>query len=78
MNDQTTQPQADTAINLADLQNILVVLDLASSRGAFRGTELEPVGQLYNKFKRFVDAAAAQQTAADPAAAEQTAEVTNG
>ena len=76
MNDQTTQ--ADTAINLADLQNILVVLDLASSRGAFRGTELEPVGQLYNKFKRFVDAAAAQQTAADPAAAEQTAEVTNG
>lgn len=78
MNDQTTQPQADAAINLADLQNILVVLDLASSRGAFRGPELEPVGQLYNKFKRFVDAAAAQQTAADPAAAEQTAEVTNG
>ena len=78
MNDQTTQPQADAAINLADLQNILVVLDLASSRGAFRGPELEPVGQLYNKFKRFVDAAAAQQPAADPAAAEQPTEVTNG
>ena len=78
MNDQTTQPQADAAINLADLQNILVVLDLASSRGAFRGPELEPVGQLYNKFKRFVDAAAAQQTAADPTATEQPSEVTNG
>ena len=78
MNDQTTQPQADAAINLADLQNILVVLDLASSRGAFRGPELEPVGQLYNKFKRFVDAAAAQQPAADLAAAEQPTEVTNG
>jgi hypothetical protein len=66
MNDQPTQPQADSTINLADLQNILVVLDLASSRGAFRGAELEPVGQLYNKFKKFVDAAAAQQTADQP------------
>jgi len=61
MNDQTVQPQADSVINLADLQNILTVLDLASSRGAFRGAELEPVGQLYNKFKKFVDSAAAQQ-----------------
>ena len=78
MNDQITQLQADAAINLADLQNILVVLDLASSRGAFRGPELEPVGQLYNKFKRFVDAAAAQQPAADPTAVEQPTEVTNG
>ena len=61
MNDQTVQPQADSVINLADLQNILTVLDLASSRGAFRGAELEPVGQLYNKFKKFVDTAATQQ-----------------
>lgn len=60
MNDQAN-PQADSTINLADLQNILTVLDLASSRGAFRGPELEPVGQLYNKFKRFCDSAAAQQ-----------------
>ena len=67
MNDQTAQ--ADSAINLADLQNILIVLDLASSRGAFRGPELEPVGQLYNKFKKFVDAAAAQQNADQASAA---------
>ena len=69
MNDQnTTQAQPDGTINLADLQNVLVVLDLASTRGAFRGPELEPVGQLYNKFKKFVDAAAAQQQAAGDAA----------
>lgn len=61
MNDQIAQTQSDNTINLADLQNILTVLDLASSRGAFRGPELEPVGQLYNKFKKFVDSAAAQQ-----------------
>jgi hypothetical protein len=66
MNDQTAQ--ADSTINLADLQNILTVLDLASSRGAFRGPELEPVGQLYNKFKKFVDTAAAQQQGSDAAA----------
>ena len=71
MNDQTAQ--ADSTINLADLQNILTVLDLASSRGAFRGPELEPVGQLYNKFKKFVDTAAAQQQGSDAAAG-----VTNG
>ena len=68
MVDQTAQPQADSTINLADLQNILTVLDLASSRGAFRGPELEPVGQLYNKFKKFVDTAAAQQQGSDAAA----------
>jgi len=62
------QPQSDANISLADLQNILTVLDLASSRGAFRGAELEPIGQLYNKFKRFCDSVAAQQTT-DQAAA---------
>jgi len=65
MNDQTvpSQQPEDSAITLVDLQNIIAVLDLASSRGAFRGPELEPVGQLYNKFKRFVDAAAANAAA---------------
>jgi len=65
MNDQTVpnQQPEDSAITLVDLQNIISVMDLASSRGAFRGPELEPVGQLYNKFKRFVDAAAANTAA---------------
>lgn len=65
MNDQPvpSQQPEDSAITLVDLQNIISVLDLASSRGAFRGPELEPVGQLYNKFKRFVDAAAANAAA---------------
>jgi hypothetical protein len=47
----------DTVINLVDLQNILVVFDLASNRGAFKGGELEAVGQLYNKVAKFVQAA---------------------
>ena len=50
-------PDANSVINLTDLQNVLVVIDLASNRGAFRGNELEPIGQLYNKIGRFVQAA---------------------
>ena len=61
MNEQG-QANQDTAITLIELQNMLTVVDLASSRGAFRGPELEQIGQLYNKFKRFVDSAA-QRTA---------------
>ena len=57
-NTPPTQPPAgENIINLTDLQNILVVFDLASNRGAFRGNELEPVGQLYNKIAKFVQAA---------------------
>ena len=47
----------DSVINLTDLQNVLVVFDLASSRGAFRGAELEPVGALYSKISKFLQAA---------------------
>lgn len=51
------QPDPNNVINLTDLQNVLVVIDLASNRGAFRGNELEPIGQLYNKIGKFVQAA---------------------
>lgn len=51
------QPNPDQTITLTEIQNILTVVDLASSRGAFRGPELEQIGQLYNKFRRFVESA---------------------
>lgn len=66
--DNTPQAQpapGESVINLTDLQNILVVFDLASNRGAFRGNELEPVGQLYNKISKFIQAATPPQPAAD-------------
>ncbi len=74
MNDQPVPEQQaeEASITLTDLQNIISVLDLASSRGAFRGPELEPVGQLYNKFKRFVDNAVALN------AAQQEGQQANG
>jgi hypothetical protein len=66
----------DNVINLTDLQNVLIVIDMASNRGAFKGQELEPVGQLYNKIARFVQAALPPQ---DPtAAAAPTADAAQG
>jgi len=71
--DSQAMPQAaqtDNVINLTDLQNVLVIIDLASNRGAFRGNELEPIGQLYNKIGRFVQSALPPTTEPN---AEQTA-----
>lgn len=69
INQQPQPNAADTVINLTDLQNVLVVFDLASNRGAFKGNELEPIGQLYNKIQRFLQAAQpkpAEQPAPEP------------
>jgi len=54
------QVNPDNVVTLTDLQNVLVVMDLASSRGAFRGPELEPVGQLYSKISKFLQSLAPQ------------------
>lgn len=61
MTDNQTAEVANAApenvVTLVDLQNVLVIMDLASSRGAFRGPELQPVGQLYDKINRFLQVA---------------------
>jgi hypothetical protein len=65
MNDTAapTTQQLEMGITLVDLSNMLQIIDLASARGAFRAAELEPVGALYNKVKKFVDAATAIEAA---------------
>ena len=51
--DDAPQTEAGTeeaqveSISLVDLNSLAQIIDLASSRGAFRGQELEPVGALY-------------------------------
>ena len=55
--EQTQAELTNHVISLQDLRNILVVFDLASNRGAFKGGELEPIGQLYNKISKFIQAA---------------------
>ncbi len=59
----TTDP---TIMTLADLQEILAIFDLASSRGAFRGNELAMVGSKYNKLANFIQLAQNSQNTQPP------------
>lgn len=52
------------SISLQDLQVLLQIVDLASSRGAFRGAELTQVGAIFDKLNAFLSFIAVQQQAA--------------
>jgi hypothetical protein len=53
----------DTQITIADLDTIKNIIDLASTRGAFRGAELTQVGVVYDKLSLFLEAVIAQAKA---------------
>jgi hypothetical protein len=53
----------DTQITISDLDALRNIVDLASSRGAFRGSELSQVGLVYDKLTKFLDAVVAQAQA---------------
>ena len=70
-----------TQITIADLDTLRNIVDLASTRGAFRGAELTQVGAIYDKLTSFLDAIIAQakaqeeaNQAATPAAPESQGE----
>ena len=70
-----------TQITIADLDTLKNIVDLASTRGAFRGAELTQVGAIYDKLTAFLDAIIAQakaqeeaNQAATPAATESQGE----
>ena len=46
--------QEPVNITIADLQGLVNLIDVASSRGAFRGPELAAVGTLYTKLATFL------------------------
>jgi hypothetical protein len=52
-----------TDITIADLDMLRQIVDLASSRGAFKGAELSQVGEVYNKLTRFLELAVTQTQA---------------
>jgi hypothetical protein len=59
-------------ITVADLGLIKNIIDLASSRGAFRGNELSQVGEVFDKLSVFLDAVVAQAKAQEEATAGNT------
>ena len=68
------------ALSIGDLKNLSTILDVASTRGAFKAAEMAGVGFLYNKLQAFLakvappeqkpeDAKAGQPTTVAPATA---------
>lgn len=53
------QPGAE--LNLNDLAALRSIIDVASSRGAFKAGELEAVGKLYNKLSAFLESVAGKK-----------------
>jgi len=42
-----------TTLNVNDLKSMISLIDVCTSRGAFRSQELEHIGKLYNKLNTF-------------------------
>lgn len=57
-----------------DIADVIRVIDVCSSRGAFRGEELAGVGTLRNKLAAYLQAV---QEAAEKEQSEDTSEVVN-
>lgn len=56
-------PQAEPSpeLTVTDLNAIKQIIDVASSRGAFKPNEMTVVGTTYNKLELFLNAVASQQ-----------------
>lgn len=59
---QTQQPAdpQEAELNINDLNAMKQIIDIASSRGAFKAAELEAVGKIYNKLSGFLSQVAAK------------------
>jgi len=55
--------QESTDLNINDLNAMRMIIDLASSRGAFKPGEMVVVGQTYNKLTTFLSSVQKQQGA---------------
>ena len=68
-------PQPDpTALSIGDLKNLSTILDVASTRGAFKANEMAGVGFLYNKLQAFLAKVAPEQKPEGTAGASAPAE----
>lgn len=52
---QAAAPAATPDLNISDLLALKSIVDIASTRGAFKAAELEVVGKTYNKLTSFLD-----------------------
>lgn len=47
--------ETTTTLTVADMASLRALIDTAVSRGAYRGSELRAVGELYERLDRFVE-----------------------
>jgi hypothetical protein len=59
-------------ITIADLNLLKDIVDLASTRGAFRAAEMKEIGEVYNRLTSFLEAVVAQAKAQEESAASNT------
>ena len=59
-------------ITIADLGLLKNIVDLASTRGAFRAAEMSEVGAVYDKLTNFLEAVVAQAKAQEEILASNT------
>ena len=48
-------------LNINDLAALRSILDVASSRGAFKAAEMEAIGKVYNKLNTFLESVTAKK-----------------
>ena len=60
---QATAEQATADLTINDLNAMRAIIDIASTRGAFKAAEMEVVGKTFNKLNAFLEAAAKNQPA---------------
>ena len=63
--DETNNAAPSPEINLQDLQLLKQIIEICSSRSAFKPGEMAAVGTVYNKLDMFLSAVAEQQKAAE-------------
>jgi len=63
---QDAQKADANELTINDLNAMKVIIDIASSRGAFKPNEMTVVGQTYTKLSTFLDQVAKQAEATKP------------
>jgi hypothetical protein len=67
---EATAPTAAPDLNLNDLLAMRNLIDVVTTRGAFKANELSSVGVLFDKLNVFLEAAQKQSAPAEPAKGE--------
>jgi hypothetical protein len=55
-----TAPAAVPDLTIQDIHSFKMIIEIASTRGAFRAEELQGIGQLYGKLDAFLKAQASE------------------